>query len=43
MEKVPGVGTVTLIPGGGAANIVAVNNGLADLGITLSVERTRRH
>jgi uncharacterized protein len=37
MEKVPGVGSVTLTPGGGASNIVAVNNGLADLGITLSV------
>ena len=37
MEKVPGVGTVTLTPGGGAANIVAVDQGLAQLGITLSV------
>lgn len=37
MEKVPGIGNVTLVPGGGASNIVAVNNGLADLGITLSV------
>lgn len=37
VEEVKGVGSVTLTPGGGAANIVAVNNGLADLGITLSV------
>jgi uncharacterized protein len=37
MQKVPGVGTVSLTPGGGAANIVAVDRGLADLGITLSV------
>jgi hypothetical protein len=37
MGKVPGIGAVTLTPGGGAANIVAVNSGLADLGITLSV------
>ncbi len=36
LEKVPGVGTVSLIPGGGAANIVAVDQGLAHLGITLS-------
>lgn len=36
LEKAPGVGTVSLIPGGGAANIVAVNNGQAALGITLS-------
>jgi len=37
MDKVPGIGAVSLTPGGGAANIVAVNNGLAELGITLSV------
>jgi TRAP transporter TAXI family solute receptor len=37
MEKVPGVGSVTLMPGGGAANIVAVDSGQADLGITISV------
>ena len=37
MDKVPGIGAVSLTPGGGAANIVAVNSGLADLGITLSV------
>jgi len=36
MEKAPGVGSVTLVPGGGAANIVAVDIGKADLGITLS-------
>ena len=36
LDKVPSVGTVSLIPGGGAANIVAVDNGLASLGITLS-------
>lgn len=36
LEKAPGVGTVSLIPGGGAANIVAVDMGQADLGITLS-------
>jgi TRAP transporter TAXI family solute receptor len=36
LEKVPGIGTVSLIPGGGAANIVAVDQGLAHLGITLS-------
>jgi TRAP transporter TAXI family solute receptor len=37
MEKVPGIGSVTLTPGGGASNIVAVDKGLAELGITLSV------
>lgn len=37
MQKVPGVGTVTLMPGGGASNIVAVNNGQSEMGITLSV------
>jgi TRAP transporter TAXI family solute receptor len=37
MDKVSGIGAVTLTPGGGAANIVAVNNGLSELGITLSV------
>jgi uncharacterized protein len=37
MEKVPGVGTVSLTPGGGAGNIVAVDTGKADLGITISV------
>jgi len=36
MDKAPGVGSVTLVPGGGAANIVAVDIGKADLGITLS-------
>ncbi len=36
LEKVPGIGSVSLIPGGGAANIVAVDQGLAHLGITLS-------
>ena len=36
MEKAPGVGSVTLVPGGGAANIVAVDIGKADLGLTLS-------
>jgi TRAP transporter TAXI family solute receptor len=36
LEKVPSVGTVSLIPGGGAANIVAVDMGQAHLGITLS-------
>ncbi len=36
LEKAPGVGTVTLVPGGGAANIVAVDSGLSELGITLS-------
>ncbi|MFN3891093.1 MAG: TAXI family TRAP transporter solute-binding subunit [Beijerinckiaceae bacterium] len=36
MEKAPGIGSVTLVPGGGAANIVAVDVGKADLGITLS-------
>lgn len=36
MDKAPGIGSVTLVPGGGAANIVAVNMGKADLGITLS-------
>ncbi|MDP2354589.1 MAG: TAXI family TRAP transporter solute-binding subunit [Beijerinckiaceae bacterium] len=36
LEKAPGVGSVTLVPGGGAANIVAVDIGKADLGITLS-------
>lgn len=36
MEKLPSVGTVTLAPGGGASNIVAVNGGLSDLAITLS-------
>lgn len=37
MEKVPGIDKVTLRPGGGASNIVAVNNGLSDMGITLSI------
>lgn len=36
LDKAPGVGSVTLVPGGGAANIVAVDIGKADLGITLS-------
>lgn len=36
MDKAPGVGSVTLVPGGGAANIVAVDMGKAHLGITLS-------
>lgn len=36
MDKAPGVGSVTLVPGGGAANIVAVDIGKAELGITLS-------
>jgi TRAP transporter TAXI family solute receptor len=36
LEKAPGVGSVTLVPGGGAANIVAVDVGKAELGITLS-------
>lgn len=36
LEKVPGIGTVSLVPGGGAANIIAVDTGLAHLGITLS-------
>lgn len=36
LDKAPGIGSVTLVPGGGAANIVAVNMGKADLGITLS-------
>jgi len=37
MEKVPGIDKVTLRPGGGASNIVAVNSGMSDLGITLSI------
>ena len=36
LEKVPGVGSVSLIPGGGAANVVAVDVGQAHMGITLS-------
>jgi TRAP transporter TAXI family solute receptor len=36
LEKVPGIGTVSLVPGGGAANIVAVDSGQSELGITLS-------
>lgn len=36
MDKAPGIGSVTLVPGGGAANIVAVDIGKAELGITLS-------
>lgn len=36
LQKAPGVGTVSLVPGGGAANIVAVDGGQAHLGITLS-------
>lgn len=36
LDKAPGVGSVTLVPGGGAANIVAVDTGKAELGITLS-------
>lgn len=34
MEKVPGVGRVTLQPGGGTGNVIAVGMGKADLGIT---------
>lgn len=37
MQALPEVGTVTLVPGGGASNIMAVDQGLSDLGITLSV------
>ncbi len=37
MEKVPGIDKVTLRPGGGASNIVAVNSGMSDLGITLTI------
>jgi TRAP transporter TAXI family solute receptor len=37
MQKVPGVGTVTLMPGGGASNIVAVDIGQSEMGITQSV------
>lgn len=37
MQAVPGIGTVSLVPGGGASNIVAVDKGMANLGITLSV------
>lgn len=36
LEKAPGIGSVTLVPGGGAANVVAVDIGKAHLGITLS-------
>jgi TRAP transporter TAXI family solute receptor len=34
MEKVPGVGRVTLQPGGGTGNVIAVGMGKAALGIT---------
>jgi TRAP transporter TAXI family solute receptor len=34
MEKVPGVGRVTLHPGGGTGNVIAVGMGKAALGIT---------
>lgn len=37
MGKAPGIGKVTLRPGGGASNIVAVDTGQSDLGITLSI------
>lgn len=37
LEKVPGVGSVTLVPGGGAANIVAVDQGKSEIAITLSM------
>jgi TRAP transporter TAXI family solute receptor len=37
LEKVPGIGSVTLTPGGGASNIVAVDTGQSDMGITLSL------
>lgn len=36
LQKVPGVGSVSLNPGGGTANIVAVDQGQSELGITLS-------
>ncbi len=36
LQKVPGVGSVSLNPGGGTANIVAVDMGQSELGITLS-------
>src|SRR5262245_6585109 len=36
LQKVPGVGSVSLNPGGGTANIVAVEQGQSELGITLS-------
>ena len=37
MEQIPSLGTLTLTPGGGAANVVAVNEGQAELGITLAL------
>jgi|GEM_PF-1480992 len=37
LEGLPSLGTVTLTPGGGAANVVAVNEGQAELGITLAL------
>ncbi len=36
LQKVPGVGSVSLNPGGGTANIVAVDQGQSEIGITLS-------
>ena len=37
METIPSLGTLTLTPGGGAANVVAVNEGQSELGITLAL------
>ena len=37
MEGIPSLGTLTLTPGGGAANVVAVNEGQSQLGITLAL------
>lgn len=37
IQELPEIGTVTLVPGGGASNIMAVDQGLSDLAITLSV------
>lgn len=37
IEETPSVGTVTLTPGGGAANVAAVHEAQAELGITLSM------
>ena len=41
IQKLPDVGTVTLVPGGGASNIMAIQQGSSDLAISLSVSARR--
>lgn len=36
IEKIPGIGKVSLVPGGGTGNVISVGSGKTQLGITLS-------